>query len=138
MVYSGTQAAAPTFSWSSAGVVHAGNTSWQGQDPSPIGNTTKAAGTGTSITIGTVAVTKYGGAFLSLAFTGASNLPPTPTNYTNVDSIADGFSSEKVSWEALTCDSATVTISSANWTAFLIEIQGSGQRRTLNMPMLGW
>jgi hypothetical protein len=124
MVYSGTQAAAPTFTSDVGGVVHWGNSSWEGQDVSPIGHIKHAEGSSNSIAIGTVAVTKAGSIFLSINMTSASNPVPTPTNYTSIQAFSDAFASENYAWETNTCDSGTVTINSAGWNAFMIEILG--------------
>lgn len=127
----GTEAV-PTFSWSGAAAATTQIMQFSGNAVSPIGVKNKnAANSSTTETIASLTSSADNSLIIGVMTASTSQTIPTPTNWTQRAVLANANTSyEVVVGSALKSGSATdaisVTIASANWASFGIEILGSG------------
>jgi hypothetical protein len=131
--------AAPAWTWSGAAACQASVLQLTGNATTGIiGNINSAnANASTTETIASITTTANNSLILAILLASTSQTIPLPTNYTAAVSFGSADGSLRVADGAInvsggTSDAISVTIASANWVSFGIEIHGTGAAGTDN------
>lgn len=124
-IVDGTEAA-PSFTWSGAEVWHCKVEHYTGND-SAIGAVTKNSGSGTTLSVGALTTTADNSLAAALLLCLGDTVIPTPSGFTSRSAFDDGNASDiladkTVATSGSSSGSPSVTINSAAWSGFLIEI----------------
>lgn len=118
--------AAPFFSWSGAAAVHGRTLLVKRNHATPIGNTTKATGSSTTLAVPAVTGLTAGSIVVAVLCTTGNQVIPVPNGYSSHAQYNDSFASDREVSEippGSSGDAISVTISNLDWAGMMVEVK---------------
>jgi hypothetical protein len=128
-IIDGTQTA-PIFSWSGAAAAVARVIEWYNVGRNPIGNKSKASGSGTTVSLSGLTASDISTAIFSIVCAQTVQTIPLNSGYTTIAVLSDSRGSYHYQYQfgssiGSSSTAISTTITSAAWEAFLIEIKNA-------------